>query len=272
MILHKKSHLGTPMPSAATASTSAAAKTAQKRLSSPVKKVVPNKKSKKVEQDESGDLFDQVKRNLEESSPNKEESSVKQPRKKQRQTPAKATKVSSTAPTTPKTPRTPKTTTPKSTSKVSNVPAKVTDKTQLNPKKKWLKSSLQKEENPEVKMKLMADWEEDEEEQQLRKEAALKKEAEAAVAAVAAAVTKEVQPESDSDQDLPAKSNLLQHRSDDEDDTDYPMETDKPVTKPAEADTDAVGPPPAPTAAPPPATVSESLVEAESTTNMPRRM
>ena len=288
MILHKKSHLGT-LESAVSASASAAAKVGQKRLSSPVKKtVVPNKKSKKATTDEAagggnggGDLFDQVKRNLDP----KEEIAVKQTPKKPRQSTAKATKASP-QPSTPKTPRTPKSTTPKSaSSKASSVPAKSSEKAQLNPKKKWLKSSLQKDDNPEVKMKLMADWEEDEEEQQLRKEAALKKEAAEAAAVAAAEVTKEKLPESDSDQDLPANSGLLQQRSDDEDDGDYQMETDSPakspekaVTTPVEAAPTVLQSPPTETEASPapeaPSTTSpstpkanETLVESESTNN-----
>lgn len=214
MVHHKKSeHLSNSSP---VTTVTTKQKTAQKRSSSPTKKTVSKRSKISLEPD--GDLFDQVKRNLE----SKEIDTKPSP---QSRTSAK-TQASPRTPKTPKTPKSPKTPRTPRSAKVSastistkSSTAKPSDsKTQFNPKKKWLKS-LQKEANPEVKNKLMADWEEsDEEEKQQqnnRTEIPL-----TTVAQVAEA-------ESDSDNDLrPCKSGLLHQRSDDEEDEDDSMETE----------------------------------------------
>ncbi len=217
MVIHKKNHLSSP--STATAQQNAA----QKRPSSPPKKTHSKRSKKNTEPD--GDLFDQVKRNLEAKEVGGKASP--QPR---------TTKTTS-SPKTPKTVKTPQTSkltrtpraakSPATTTAVKTPTVKASDtKTQFNPKKKWLKS-LQKEANPEVKNKLMADWEEDEEdekekqaeqqqaEQQQREETTLPTEN-----------NKDTPVESDSDHEhRPSKSDLLHQRSDDEDDDDA-METE----------------------------------------------
>lgn len=200
MVLHQKMHLSNP-------SGGNQQKAAQKRPSSPPKKAHSKRSKKTAEPD--GDLFDQVKRTLEA----KETGAKVSPQ-------SKTTSKINTSPKTPKTPkapRTPRVSKTPATAAVAKTPTvKASEtKTQLNPKKKWLKS-LQKEANPEVKNKLMADWEEDEEEekqQQQRTEVTEVKE------------SNEASVESDSDHDhRPSKSNLLHERSDDEEDD--AMDTD----------------------------------------------
>lgn len=204
MVLHKKTHLNS-------SSGVNQQKAAQKRPSSPPKKAHNKRIKKNVEPD--GDLFDQVKRNLEA----KETGSKPSP-------PAKVTSKTSASPKTPKTPKSPRTPraskSPATTATAKIAASKATEtKTQFNPKKKWLKS-LQKEANPEVKNKLMADWDEDDEEEKHQQ-----------VEAIQTAESKDVPVESDSDHDnRPSKSDLLHQRSDDEDEEEM-MESDPPNPK-----------------------------------------
>jgi len=163
----------------------------KKRGRGPAKKTVSKKRKSAVVEEEieeeeevKEDLFDVVKRHLEEPTGHK----------------------------TAKTPvRTAKS--PVKTEK-SKTPNRNANKSQLCPKKKWLKSS-QRECNPEVKNKLMADWDEDEEEKDQ--------------SMVSASEDNRPMVYSDSDDEgfsaSPSKFGVLQHRSDDEDDED--MELDK---------------------------------------------
>lgn len=209
LVLHKKTHLNNQ------SGTSTQQKSAHKRSGSPTKKTNTKRTKKNVEPD--GDLFDQVKRNLEAKETGNSKPSP------QSRTSSKTT----SSPKTPKTPKVPKTQrsprTPKSPTAATSVKTptnKTTEtKTQFNPKKKWLKS-LQKETIPEVKNKLMADWEEEEEESKPVQE----------VVQPVATENQEVPIESDSDNDhRPIKSDLLHQRSDDEDDDDV-VETETPVS------------------------------------------
>ncbi|XP_057364754.2 enolase-phosphatase E1-like [Daphnia carinata] len=213
MVLHKKSEHLSNSSSSNTITTKQ--KTAQKRQSSPTKK--PASKRSKIIAEPDGDLFDQVKRNLEskeiDSKPSQSRTSAKT------QASPKTAKMPKTA-KTPKTPRTPRSgkASATATSAKSPITKPSESKTQFNPKKKWLKS-LQKEANPEVKNKLMADWDEDDEEekQQQNNQTGIPLHPEKA---------KEIEAESDSDSELrPSKSDLLHQRSDDEDEDDA-METE----------------------------------------------
>ena len=213
MVIHKKQHLSSP------STVTTQQKAAQKRPNSPTKKT-NSKRSKKTTEPDDGDLFDQVKRNLEA----KEVVSNPSPQPR-----TKKTNSSPKTPKTPKLPRTPRTAkSPGPAAAVKTPTVKTSDtKTQFNPKKKWLKS-LQKEANPEVKNKLMADWEEDEEEGK-------QEETQQHVETTAPVENnKEAPVESDSDHEhRPSKSDLLHQRSDDEDD-DETMETD--ITNPKSPD------------------------------------
>uniref|UniRef100_A0A0P5ER51 Uncharacterized protein n=1 Tax=Daphnia magna TaxID=35525 RepID=A0A0P5ER51_9CRUS len=215
MVLHKKSEHLSNSSSANTITTKQ--KTAQKRPSSPTKKTVS--KRSKITAEPDGDLFDQVKRNLESKEIDSKTSSQSRASTKTQASP-KTAKTPKTA-KIPKTPRTPRSGKASATASSAKSPtAKPSEsKTQFNPKKKWLKS-LQKEANPEVKNKLMADWDEDDEEekQQQNKQTEIPLHTEKA---------KEIEAESDSDSDLrPCKSGLLHQRSDDEEDEDDAMETE----------------------------------------------
>jgi len=149
-------------------------------------------KEKEVEEVKE-DLFDVVKRHLEEPAA----------RKTTAKTPGRARTAKTTAAKS----------SPAKTDK-SKTPNRNANKSRLCPKKKWLKSS-QKECNPEVKKKLMADWEEDDDEKE---------------PPVASAPDND-RPMAYSDSDdegfsgSASKFGVLQHRSDDEDDED--MELDK---------------------------------------------
>lgn len=208
MVIHKKMHLnGTGAPQ------QQARKPGQKRTISPPKRVT-NKRTKKTPEIE-GDLFDQVKRTLEAKESGNSKTTPQQ----------KKSNKASTTPKTPRTPRTAKTSPSTASAANKNSSAKASDsKTQFNPKKKWLKSSLQKEANPEVKIKLMADWDDEEEENEKAKtREELKPETPKPVVS-----EESMRTESDSDQEIvPAKSGLLQRRSDDEDeDSNMEVETE----------------------------------------------
>lgn len=145
------------------------------------------------------DLFDQVKRNLEVKDG--QESSPTTAKQNKATKAASATTTPSSAATPKRAARTPKTSKSPTTTKSPSAESKPV---LVNPKKKWLKSSMQSkaEANPEVKIKLMADWSEEEEEahQPQRPSEAAVKEAH----------------ENGSDQEL-TNSKVLQQRSDDED-------------------------------------------------------
>lgn len=202
LICHRKTH---------TNESPSKSSPAQKRSASPVKKTTVSKRKKTLknasvnkdeengaieEVEEKEDLFDQVKRSLEGKeavTPKGRRKSVKSPKS----TP-KVAKNQSPAKRSP--------------SEKSTPSAKT--KAQLCPKKKWL-TQAQKEVNPEVKIKLMADWDEDEHE-------------ESTPVQVPAATTKTEecdstesqvikQTDSDSENELPSSSGLLHQRSDDED-------------------------------------------------------
>ena len=227
-VLHKKSE---HLKSSNTTSTKIGStinttkqKAAQKRpANSPPKKSTVKKSKDNEEPEPDGDLFDQIKRNLEskEATDNK----PPQPRTSVKTNASpKAAKTPKT-PKAPKTPRTPRSVKVAATTTSAKTPTISDTKTQFNPKKKWLKS-LQKETNPEVKNKLMADWDEDDEEekqQQIQRTEVSSTNAENQV---------ETTADSDSDNDTrPSKSGLLHQRSDDEEDDDEAMETDAATLK-----------------------------------------
>ncbi|XP_046441597.1 uncharacterized protein LOC124192399 isoform X2 [Daphnia pulex] len=225
MVFHKKSeHLkssNTATTRTPTTTNITKQRAAQKRpLNSPTKKTTSKKSKTVAEPEPDGDLFDQIKRNLE---PKETTDSKPSPQSK---TSVKASPKVAKTPKPPRTPRSAKVATAATSAKTPTVKANDT-KTQFNPKKKWLKS-LQKEANPEVKNKLMADWDEDDEEekqQQIQRTEVSSTNTES-----------QVEPTADSDSDddtRPSKSGLLHQRSDDEedDDDDAAIETDTPILK-----------------------------------------
>lgn len=231
MVMHKKTHLN--VGTAPTLSSNVAA--AQKRPTSSPSKKSPSKRVKKtaaaiVKEEElapptllsSGDLFDQVKRNLEakesgHTPPASEKASGKTPgRKRAPPKSPKSPKVPAAAKSTAKSPKSPAVTGIKSNESSTTKPL-------LNPKKKWLKSSMQSksEVNPEVKIKLMADWDEEEEQQQQQSS---RTETSATVdgESVTPSSNLTAKQESDSEQERLSKSTLIQQKSDDV----QPMETE----------------------------------------------
>lgn len=231
MVFHKKSeHLNSPNTATTrttTTTNTTKQKASQKRpLNSPTKKSASKKIKTIAEPEPDGDLFDQIKRNLESKEPTDSKPSPQSKACVKANASPKAAKTPKTpkAPKTPRTPRSAKVAASATSAKTPTVKANDT-KTQFNPKKKWLKS-LQKEANPEVKNKLMADWDEDDEEekqQHIQRTEVSSTNTESQVEAAA---------DSDSDDDTrPSKSGLLHQRSDDEEDDDDAMETDTPILK-----------------------------------------
>ena len=201
IICHRKSHSSAEARSASTTPT---AKSVQKRTTpaSSRKSGGASKRKKTTEED----LFDQVKRNLDASGAKE---STPKGRRKSAPKSAKNTPTAASSATKEATTR-------KSPVKTPSASAGTSKARHLCPKKKWLNLS-QKEENPEVKLKLMADWDEEEDEEASESKAAESDPSATPAEAQPAAESRE-KADSDSEDERPSKFGLLHQRSDDEED------------------------------------------------------